>query len=107
MRNLLNDWDHSTWLLAFCMSVAGGLVNWFSRLKQGKTRPFNIVELFGEIFISAAIGVGTFMVLDAYGFAIGVCAGASGVAGHMGTRLLFAIEKIFESSIPSFFSKKD
>lgn len=91
------EWAASTWALAMGMAMVGGLVNWYSRIKAGKTRAFNIVELVGEVFTSGFVGVGSFMLLDALSQPMGVCAAAAGIGGHMATRLLFMVERVIES----------
>lgn len=90
-------WSYGTWLLAIGMAFAGGFVNWYHKVKKGHTRMFNLVELFGEIFVSGFVGLVVFMTLTAYDFPVALCAAASGIGGHMATRLLFAIEKVIEA----------
>ena len=80
-------------------------MNWYSRIKKGRTRAFNIVELLGEVFTSGFVGMGVFMTLAAYSHPMGVCAAAAGVGGHMATRLLFAVERVIESKIDSIGKK--
>ena len=94
-------WNMTTWLLALGMAMGGGIINWLARIKRGKTRPFNIIELLGEIFTSGFIGVGVFMAVDSLGQPIGLCAAAAGIGGHMATRLLFILEKALENKINS------
>lgn len=91
------NWSYATWLLAIGMSSAGGLVNFYARIKQGHARAFNIVELIGEIFISAFVGLGVFMAAQSMEQPIGLCAALAGLGGHMATRLLFAVEKGIEA----------
>ncbi len=91
------NWGLSIWALAMGMSCAGGLVNWYARVKQGHTRAFNIIELIGEIFTSAFVGLGVFMVAQSLDQPLGLCAALAGVGGHMATRLLFAVEKWIEA----------
>jgi CHASE2 domain-containing sensor protein len=92
-------WSWATWALAFGMSVAGGLINWRARVKQGHVRAFNVIELVGEIFTSAFVGLGVFMVTNALGQPTGLCAAMAGVGGHMATRLLFAFERAVEQRL--------
>lgn len=92
-------WEIGTWILASCMAFGGGIINWMGRIKRGQTRPFNIIELVGEICTSGFVGVGAFMLLDAFEQPHGLCAAASGVGGHMATRLLFLIEKTIEAKL--------
>jgi hypothetical protein len=96
------NWGGAIWLLALGMSLAGGLVNWYGRIRQGYTRAFNLIELVGELFISAFVGLGVFMATQALDQPIGLCAALAGVGGHMATRLLFAAEKWIEA----FFRNK-
>lgn len=92
-------WELSTWLLAIAMPVAGGIVSWYSKVKQRKTRAFNIVELIGETFTSGFVGLGVFMTAQSFEYPVGICAALSGVSGHMATRLLFLFESIIESKL--------
>ena len=94
-----------TWALAMGMAAAGGFVNWYSRVKRGHTRVFNLIELVGEICTSGHVGVGAFMILSSYDQPLGVCAAAAGIGGHMGTRLLFLIEQIFERRLKATAEK--
>lgn len=90
------NWSSATWGLAMGMSLLGGLVSWYSKLKAGHTRVFNVIELIGEVVTSGFVGLMTFMVFSSYGCPEGLCAASSGIAGHMATRLLFLIEQTIE-----------
>jgi hypothetical protein len=92
-------WEAATWIMGLIMACSGGLVNWYAKVKAGTTRPFNFVELLGEVFTSGFVGMGVFMALDALGWQLGLCAAAAGVTGHMATRFLFIIEQVVESHI--------
>jgi len=98
-------WSLATWVLAIGMAFAGGFVNWYTKVRQGHTRVFNIVELVGEILISGFVGVAVFMMLASYDQPMGLCAAASGVSGHMGTRLLFLIEQFVSRKIKTEIDK--
>ena len=89
------------------MAILGGIVNWWGRVRNGSTRPFNFIELVGEIFTSGFVGAVVFMAMDAMGFAAGACASAAGVGGHMGTRLLFIVEKRFELWAKTFGTNQE
>ncbi|NTV10480.1 MAG: hypothetical protein HGA47_06860 [Zoogloea sp.] len=92
-------WSLATWALAICMSFGGGLVNWYGRMRRGHVRAFNLIELAGEIFTSGFVGLGAFMALSGLDWPTGLCAAAAGTAGHMSTRLLFVLERWFESRL--------
>jgi len=97
------QWEISTWILALAMPCAGGLVNWYGKIKAGKTRKFSIIELLGEMFTSGFVGLGVFMLAQSYDIPVGVCAALSGISGHMATRLLFVIENVIESRLQKEF----
>jgi hypothetical protein len=92
-------WHLTTWFLALAMGMGGGLVNWYAKVKQGHTRPFNILELIGEMVTSGFVGIGVFMALDGFGQAPSLCAAGAGVGGHMAARLLFVIERTLEQRL--------
>lgn len=99
-------WNYATWTLAIGMSCAGGLINFYARIKQGHVRAFNIVELVGEIFISAFVGLGVFMTAQSLDQPTGLCAALAGLGGHMATRLLFLVERAIENRIRGIGVKK-
>lgn len=92
-------WSLATWMLGAGIASLGGAVNWIIRVRQGKTQIFNILELVGELVISGFVGVVAFMAMLSYAQPIAMCAAVAGVAGHMGTRLLFAAGRILESKV--------
>lgn len=92
-------WSYSVWLLAACSAFAGGAINWWAKVKAGHARVFNVIELIGEIFTSGFVGMGVFMLLAGMDQPLGVCAAAAGIGGHMGTRLLFALERAVEAKL--------
>lgn len=96
------NWAAATWLLALSMAVAGGVINWYARVKRGHARAFNFIELVGEIFTSGFVGLGIFMLLASWDQPAGVCAAAAGVSGHMATRLLFAVERAIERQFDQY-----
>lgn len=93
-------WLTYTWVVVW--SVLGGMVNWYKRIKSGEARPFNLVELFGEITTSAFAGITTFWMCEWGNIDPLLSAIFIGVAGHMGTRFVFFAEKLLEK----FFSEK-
>jgi hypothetical protein len=89
-------WTLATWLLALGMGFSGGVVNFWARIKARNPRTFNTLEFLGELFTSGFVGVGAFMLLNNWDQPPGLSAAASGIAGHMSTRLLFALERAAE-----------
>ena len=88
------NWPLATWYLALGMSLAGGFINWYGKVKAGHTRAFNIAELFGEMLISGVVGLGSYMAGDGLSLPPSLCAVAAGVGGHMGARLVFLVEQM-------------
>lgn len=93
------NWPLATWGLAVVAAFGGGFVNWWSKIRQGNARVFNLVELVGEVVVSGLVGVGAFMALDAIEQPLGLCAAAAGICGHMGTRLLYSLERFLERKL--------
>lgn len=82
-------------------------MNWYSRVRQGYTRAFNLIELVGEIATAGFVGILVFMGVTAYGAPEGIAAAASGIGGHMGTRLLYLVERIIEERVSSYRKKEN
>lgn len=88
-----------TYAWVFALSVLGGTASFFSKVKAGAARWFNIAELIGEMFISAFAGVATFYLCEFANFAPLLTAVLVAIAGHMGTRAIFVLEQFFERRI--------
>lgn len=91
------DKDPSTygWLTYFWVTglgAWGGLVSFYRKLRAGKARPFNVVELIGELTTSAFAGLITFWLCEAAEIQPLVTAAFVGITGHMGSRAIFLIE---------------
>ncbi len=99
------SWITYAWVIVW--SVLGGLVSWYSKIKAGVSRPFNLVELVGEIFTSAFAGITTFYVCEWGGVDPLLSAVFIGIAGHMGTRFVFFMERILERHLTTKFGVKD
>lgn len=77
----------------------GGLVNWFRKRREGAARPFNFAELVGELATSALAGVITFWLCESAAMSGLLSAVLISISGHMGSRLLFALERVVEARI--------
>lgn len=84
-------WLTYSWVLI--LSLLGGVVNFFSKVRVGATRIFNLAELIGELLTSAFAGMITFYLCEWSGIAPLLTAALVGVSGHMGGRALFLIER--------------
>lgn len=94
-----STWPAITWIIAICMALSGGLINWLGQSRSVQAGKFNIFELFGELFTSGFVGVGLFMFIDSFNQPLGFCAAAAGIGGHMATRFLFLVERRIEKKL--------
>lgn len=89
-----------SWLTYIYVSILagwGGLVSWLQKRALGVVRPFNVVELVGEIVTSAFAGIITFWLAEAAGIDPLVTAALVGISGHMGSKAIFQFETWAES----------
>ena len=80
----------------FGLSSWGGLAHYIRKVKMGYSERFSIVELIGEITISAFAGIITFFLCEAAEAPKLITAAMIGVSGHMGSRTIFAIERLLQ-----------
>lgn len=85
-----------TYAWVVLISVAGGVANFYRKMREGAARPFNLNEFIGECAISGFVGVITFWICKAGGVNEFLTAAAVGITGHMGSRAIFALEKFLE-----------
>lgn len=83
------------------LAVWGGVVNYFNKVRAGKTSRFNITELVGDIVTSGFVGVLTFWLCQASGFSELLTAVFVGVSGHMGARAVAKFETFIGEKIGS------
>jgi hypothetical protein len=88
-----------TYAWVVSLAIWGGVVHFIQRLKRGEAKAHNIVELVGEVVISAFVGIITFYLCELSAFPQILTAALVAVSGHMGTRSLFFFEKALEKII--------
>lgn len=88
-----------TYVWVLLLSIWGGVVNFIQRLRRGEAKAHNIVELIGEVVISAFVGVVTFYLCELSNFPQILTAALVAISGHMGTRALFVFERVIEKII--------
>lgn len=86
-----------TYFWVTVLAAWGGAVNWMRKRKSGDTRPFNFMELIGELMTSAFAGVVTFWLCEWSGIHSLVTAAMVGISGHMGSRTIYLFEKWAEA----------
>lgn len=96
LGHTLSAYGALTWLWVMALSMAGGAASFFRKLRAGDAKPFNLVELIGELVVSAFAGMCTFMLCEAANFSPLLNASLTAIAGHMGSRAIFLLEKVLE-----------
>ena len=76
------------WLFILIMSLLGGAVSWYLKVKRGELAPTNIFALVGEFMVSALAGLLAFLICDYFDLPLGITGAASGLAGHAGAKAL-------------------
>lgn len=88
------------WVLG--LAIWGGLVNFYHKSKKGMVRAWNVTEFIGEIATSALSGIITFYLCEIAQTPQLLSAVFIAVSGHMGSRLIFLLEKRLENKINRF-----
>jgi hypothetical protein len=81
------------------ISLLGGFVSFYRRVKAGQARWVNLSEFIGELFTSALAGLLTFWLCRSTGVSDWWMAALVGISGHMGSRAIFLAEKWLESYV--------
>ena len=89
------EWFTYAWVIL--ISMWGGVVSFMNKVTAGSARPFNLAEFIGEISTSGFVGVLTFWLCESTQVDKLLSAALVGVAGHMGSRAIFLIERRVEN----------
>lgn len=93
--------------LILAISMAGGFVNWFSRVRSGQT-PVSLMALIGELATSAFAGLLSFWVCAYMDVPLTLTAAIAGMVGHMGGRgIAWAEDKLQRRAERIFTAPKD
>lgn len=83
------------------VSLLGGLVGWFSKVRKGEVQGTDFRVLMGELTTSALAGLLTFWLCEWGNVSPLLTAAFAGVAGHMGTRGIALLEDFFKRWVDS------
>ena len=83
-----------TWAWILGLSILGGFVSFWQKLKNGHARAWNFTELVGEIATSGLAGIITANLCDSIGAAPSLKYALVGILAHMGSRALFKLEAV-------------
>ena len=84
--------DLLTYAWVFGLAMLGGAASFVRRVRSGQSKYSNIVELIGELVVSAFAGLVTFFLCRSSGFDEMLTAALIAISGHMGTRIIFKFE---------------
>lgn len=90
-----------TYAWVLLLASLGGAVNFLRKLRAGSVRAWNVTEFIGELVTSAFAGVITFWLCEAAEIRPLLTAALVGIAGHMGSRAIFHLERFFEARFPA------
>ncbi len=106
-QNWLNLPAWLTYLFVVFISSWGGLVNIIQRYRLSKERRFNLIEIVGELTISAFAGMIVYYFCTWIKLDGNLMAGIVGLAGHMGSRVIYMLEQVLKEKFSSFSGVKD
>lgn len=91
-----DPWSYSmlTYVWVVLWASAGGIASFISKVRSGQARWCNLAELAGEIFIAGFVGLMTFWLCEWAEIDGRLSAVLIAISGHMGSRALFAGERL-------------
>lgn len=95
------------YLFILSISLLGGLVGWYSKVRKGQLQATNLMALIGELCTSALSGLLAFYVCEYLNFAPVLTAAIVGVAGHMGTRAINWAEETLKRRADGIAGNRD
>lgn len=88
-----------TLLWVSVIALFGGFVAYMGRLSRKGQKEFRIVELIGELAASTLSGWITFFLATKANYSIEITVAMVAMSGHMGTRGLFFLERVYKRFI--------
>jgi hypothetical protein len=93
-----------TYVWVFGLSLFGGMAGYFRKVKGGLISRFSLIELIGEMVISAFVGVVTFYLCEYAAIPSVLAAALIGISSHMGSRAIFIFETAADRAFQRFIS---
>ena len=85
-----------TYVWVVLLAAWGGVAGYIRKVNEAGPARFSFAEIIGEIVISAFVGVLTFYLCEASNINQLISAAFVGISGHMGSRAIFALEKLMQ-----------
>lgn len=86
--------DLLTYAWVFGLAMLGGAASFVRRVRSGQAKYSNLIELIGELVVSAFAGLVTFFLCQSSKLDPMLTAAFIAISGHMGTRLIFLAEEL-------------
>lgn len=84
--------DLLTYAWVFGLAMLGGAASFVRRVRSGQAKYSNLIELIGELVVSAFAGLVTFFLCQSSKLDPMLTAAFIAISGHMGTRIIFMFE---------------
>jgi hypothetical protein len=82
-------WSLATWALILGMSILGGVSRVLAKARDYGCGSISLIGFIADLATSGLVGVASFMVLISFDYPVSLCAAASGMSGHLATRIIF------------------
>lgn len=83
-----------TYAWVILLAAWGGVANHIGKVRRREIPRFRLVELIGDVVTSGFTGILTFYLCEAAKLDPLMTAAFVGVSGHMGSRIIFKMEKL-------------
>lgn len=94
------DYPLKQYLMLLAISLLGGAVSWYAKVKAGTVKTWNLMHLIGELATSAFAGLLAFWICAYMNTPPLLMAAMVGIAGHMGTRAISVFEQWAARKLP-------
>lgn len=84
--------DLLTYAWVFGLAMLGGAASFVRRVRSGQAKYSNLIELIGELVVSAFAGLVTFFLCQSSKLDPMLTAAFIAISGHMGARIIFMFE---------------
>lgn len=93
------DYPLKQYGLMLGIAVLGGIVSWYGKVRSGVIQAVSVMQFVGEICTSAFAGLLAFWVAEWAGTPAMLQAALVGIAGHMGTKAISALEEFAQQRL--------
>lgn len=87
------DYSFITYAWVLVLSMWGGSVSYYRKLRSNQDDRIRLMELIGELFTSGFVGIITFWLCEQSGIPQLDSAALVGITSHMGSRAIYIAEQ--------------